>query len=137
MTDSEIMQDLFDTFEVTNKLNAIVGVENFLAARHALLDLGPKADTPAVQVMSCCKMLYKAIGPRLFKSFVTLENVAPSEGLDDVWSHWCPLPPDVELHKQDYPAGTLPLWSNGSSVVFARLVTDKHGNEEFDFAVTK
>jgi len=42
MTDTQVMQDLFDTFEVTNKLNAIVNVENFLAARHALVDLlGP------------------------------------------------------------------------------------------------
>lgn len=135
MTDSELMQDLFDTFEVTNKLNSIVNVENFLAARHAMLDLGPKPDTPAVQILSCCKMILSGIGPRLFRSFITLENVAPSEGLDDVWGHWCPLPPGVELHQQSYPAGAIPLWSNGQATVFVTVTQDRHGNDEFDFAV--
>ena len=133
MTDSQIMQDLFDTFEVTNKLNAIVHVENFLAGRNALLDLGPNPDTSPTQILSCCKMILGGIGPRLFKSFITLENVAPGEGLDDVWAHWCPLPAGVELHKQDYPAGTIPLWSSGQQTVFVRITQDKHGNDEFDF----
>lgn len=133
MTDSEVMQDFFDAFEVTNRLNAIVHVENFLAARHALLDLGPKPDTSPTHVLSCCKMLLGGIGPSLFKSFITLENVAPGEGLDDVWGHWCPLPPGVELHQQSYPAGTIPLWSNGEKTVFVRITQDQHGNDEFDF----
>lgn len=136
MTDSEVMQDFFDTFEVVNKLNAIVRVDEFLAGRHGLLDYATKADSDPRHVLSCIKRIYTGIGPRLFKSFITLENVAPSEGLDDVWSYWCPLPPDVELHKQEYPAGTIPLWSNGTSTVFARLTVDKHGNEEFDFSHT-
>jgi len=133
MTDTQVMQDLFDTFEVANKLNAIVSVENFLSARHALLDLGPKADTSPFHIQSCCKMLLRGIGPQLFKSFITLKNVAPSEGLDDVWADWCPLPEGVELHKQTYPLGTIPLWSNGEKTVFVRISKDKHGNDEFDF----
>lgn len=134
MTDSEVMQDLFDTFEVTNKLNAIVSVEHFLAGRHALLDLGPKPDTPAIQVMSCCKMILHGIGPRLFKSFITMEHTAAAEGLDDVWAHWCPLPAGVELHKQDYPGGTIPLWSSGQQTVFVRITPDKRGHDWFGFA---
>jgi hypothetical protein len=135
MTDNEVIQDLFDTFAVVNKLTAIVNVEEFLAGRHGLLDYGPKADSNPAHVLSCVQRIYKGIGPRLFKSFVMLEDVRPSEGLDDVWAHWCPLPPDVALHTQDYPAGAIPLWSNGTQTVICRLRTDKHGNEEFDFGV--
>lgn len=135
MTDSEVMQDLFDAFTIVNKLNAIVQVDEFLAGRHGLLDYGPKANAEPRHVLACIKRIYKGIGPRLFKSFVTLENVAPAEGLDDVWAHWCPLPEGVELHKLHYPAGAIPLWSNGTQTVICRMHTDKHGNEEFDFGV--
>ena len=135
MTDSEVMQDFFDAFTVVNKLNAIVRVDEFLAGRHGLLDYGPKADSDPRHVLSCIQRIYRGIGPRLFKSFVTLENVAPAEGLDDVWAHWCPLPPDVELHKLNYPAGAIPLWSNGTKTVICRMRTDSHGNDEFDFGV--
>jgi hypothetical protein len=41
----------------------------------------------------------------------------------------------VDLHKQSYPAGAIPLWSNGQATVFTRLTQDKHGNDVFDFAV--
>lgn len=136
MTDSDVMQDFFDAFEVVNRLNAIVNVNDFLAGRHGLLDYARKADSDPAHVVSCIKRIYKGIGPRLMKSFIALENVAPAEGLDDVWGHWCPLPEGVELHKQEYPAGTFPLWSNGKSTVFARLLVDKHGNEEFGFSHT-
>jgi hypothetical protein len=135
MTDADVMQDFFDAFEVVNRLNAIVTVEEFLAGRHGLQEYAPKADSDPRHVLSCIQRIYKGIGPRLFKSFVTLENVAPAEGLDDVWAHWCPLPPDVELHKLNYPAGAIPLWSNGTATVFTRIVHDQHGNEEFDFAI--
>jgi hypothetical protein len=135
MTDSDVMQDFFDAFTVVNKLNAIVQVNEFLAGRHGLLEYAPKADSDPRHVLSCIQRIYKGIGPRLFKSFVTLENVAPAEGLDDVWAHWCPLPPDVELHKLNYPAGAIPLWSNGTQTVICRMRTDQHGNEEFDFGV--
>jgi hypothetical protein len=135
MTDSEVMQDLFDTFEVTNRLNAIVHVENFLAGRHGLLEYARKADADPRHVLSCIQMIHKGIGPRLFGSFVMLDNVLPSEGLDDVWAHWCPLPEGVSLHAQDYPAGTMPLWSNGSATVFVRHTKDKHGNDVWDFGV--
>ena len=134
MTDADVMQDFFDAFEVVNRLNAIVNVNDFLAGRHGLLEYAPKADSDPSHVLSCIKMIYRGIGPRLMKSFITMENVAPAEGLDDVWGHWCPLPAGVELHKQEYPAGAIPLWSNGKSTVFARLLVDKHGNEEFDFS---
>lgn len=136
MTDADVMQDFFDAFEVVNRLNAIINVNDFLAGRHGLLEYAPKADSDPSHVLSCIKMIYRGIGPRLMKSFITMENVAPAEGLDDVWGHWCPLPAGVELHKQDYPAGTIPLWSNGKSTVFARLLVDKHGNEEFGFSNT-
>jgi hypothetical protein len=135
VSDVDVMQDFFDAFTVVNKLNAIVRVDEFLAGRHGLLDYGPKPDSDPRHVLSCIQRIYKGIGPRLFKSFVTLENVAPAEGLDDVWAHWCPLPAGVELHKQDYPAGAIPLWSNGTKTVICRMRTDSHGNEEFDFAV--
>jgi hypothetical protein len=135
MTDNEVIQDLFDTFAVVNKLTAIVNVEEFLAGRHGLLDYGPKADSNPAHVLSCVQRIYKSIGPRLFKAFVMLEDVRPSDGLDDAWAHWCPLPPDVALHTQDYPAGAIPLWSNGTRTVICRLRTDEHGNEEFDFGV--
>lgn len=133
MTDSQVMQEFFDAFEVTNRLNAIVHVENFLAARHSLLALGPDPKSAPKDVAQCCELLLNSIGPSLFKSFITLENVAPGEGLDDVFAGWCPCPPDVELHTQDYPQGTIPLWSNGEKTVFVRLSKDKHGNDEFDF----
>lgn len=135
MTDAEVMQDFFDAFEVVNRLNAIVNVNEFLAGRHGLLEYARNADSDPRHVLSCIKRVHKGIGPRLFKSFVTLENVAPGEGLDDVWGHWCPCPAGVELHKQSYPAGTIPLWSSGQATVFTRLTKDKHGNDVFDFAV--
>ena len=135
MTDSDVMQDLFDTFEVVNKLNAIVNVNEFLAGRHGLLEYGPQESSDPRHVLSCIKMIHKGLGPRLFGSFVMLENVRPSEGLDDVWRHWCPLPAGVELHSQDYPPGTMPLWSNGSATVFVRHTKDTHGNDVWDFGV--
>lgn len=136
VSDVDVMQDFFDAFTVVNKLNAIVRVDEFLAGRHGLLEYATKADSDPRHVLSCIKRIYKGIGPKLFRSFILLENVAPSEGLDDVWAHWCPVPSGVELHKQDYPAGTIPLWSNGSATVFARARTDEHGNVGFDFATT-
>jgi hypothetical protein len=136
MTDAEVMQEFFDSFEVCNKLNAIVNVNEFLAGRHGLLEYARNRDSDPRHVLSCIKRIHKGIGPRLLKSFVTLENVAPAEGLDDVWADWCPVPDGVELHKQDYPTGTIPLWSNGNSTVFARLSRDEHGNEMFAFACT-
>lgn len=134
MTDADVMQDFFDAFEVVNRLNAIVTVDEFLAGRHGLLEYAPKADSDPRHVLSCIKRIYKGIGPRLFKSFVTLENVAEGEGLDDVWSHWCPS--KVPLASQDYPAGTIPLWSNGKSTVYCRLIKDDRGHDEFGFSHT-
>lgn len=135
MTDADVLQDFFDAFTVANKLDAIVTVDEFLAGRHGLLEYGPNPDSDPRHVLACVKRIYKGIGPKLFASFVTLDAVAPSEGLDDVWGHWCPLPAGVELHKQDYPAGGIPLWSNGSQTVFCKMQTDQHGNKGFDFAV--
>lgn len=135
MTDNEVMQDFFDAFTVVNKLNAIVRVDEFLAGRHGLAEYGPKPESDPRHVLSCIQRVYKGIGPRLFKSFVTLENVASSEGLDDVWGQWCQLPAGVDLHTLDYPARAIPLWSNGSQTVICRMRTDQHGNEEFDFGV--
>ena len=114
MTDSEMMQDFFDAFEVVNRLNAIVTVDDFLAGRQGLLEYASKADSDPKHVLSCIKRIYKGIGPRLFKSFVTLENVAPAEGLDDVWQHWCPSPACLQraakraLHPPETRACDLP-----------------------------
>ena len=135
MSDLETVQDFFDAFTVANKLDAIVTVDEFLAGRHGLLEYGPKPDSDPRHVLACIQRIYRGIGPKLFGSFVTLENVAPAEGLDDVWAHWCPIPPGVELHKQNYPAGCVPLWSNGSQTVFCRMRTDQYGNTDFDFGV--
>jgi hypothetical protein len=136
MTDSEIMQDFFDTFEVVGKLNWIFQVENFLAGRHGLLEYAPKKDSDPRHVLSCIKMIHSGIGRHLFRSYIDLDNVAPGEGLDDVWAEWCPCPEGVELHKQDYPQGAVPLWSNGVRTVFATRYTEVDGSEEFEFGIT-
>lgn len=134
MTDSDVMQDFFDTFHVTNALNAIVHVENFLAGRHGLAELAPKPDSDPRHILSCIKKVHDGIGFRLFRDFITLKDVAPGEGLDDVWAHWCQSP--VALHTADYPAGTIPLWSNGKNTVFCRIVKDGRGFDAADFGVT-
>lgn len=134
MTDAEIWQDFFDTFRVANALDAIVHVENFLAGRRGLLNLAPQAHSDPSQVLSCVKKIHDALGFRMFRDFVTLTDVAPTEGLDDVWSHWCPTP--AELHKQNYPAGAIPLWSNGTNTVYCRIVQDSGNNEAAEFGIT-
>lgn len=136
MNDAELLQDLFDTFEVSNRLNASIQVEEFLAGRQGLLAYGPKKDSDARDVLSCIKQIYRSIGPGLFKSFACMEHVAPGEGLDDIWRQWCPLPEGVELHKHNYPVKAIPLWSNGSSTVVCHIDFDAHGNEGLEFAVT-
>lgn len=137
MTDSEVMQDFFDTFAVMRRMNSSINVEEFLAGRHGLLDYAPNAESDPRHVLSCIKRIHKAIGSELLKTFVTLEQCDPATGLDDVWSEWCPCPPGVELHKADYPAGALPLWSNGKQTVFCRITADDGGFPVFGFAVTE
>ncbi len=135
MTDSELIQELFDTVEVVNRLNTIINVEDFLAGRHGLLAYGPHKDSDPRDVLSCIRRIYMGVGPRLFKSFVEMESVAPAEGVDDTWGQWCPLPEGVALHQQEYPAKAIPLWSNGRSTVFCCVQVDGHGHEGFEFAV--
>lgn len=133
MTDTAVLQDFFDTFHVTSSLNAIVDVENFLAGRHGLAELATKADSDPRHILSCIKKIHDGIGFRMFRDFVTLKDVTPAEGLDDVWGHWCPSP--VELNKADYPAGAIPLWSNGEKTVFCRIVKDSRRFDAAEFGV--
>ena len=135
MTDSDIMQDFFDTFVVMNKLNSVVNVNDFLAGRLGLLEYGPQADADPRHVLSCIKRIDAGIGVRLMQSFVTLEHCAPGEGLDNVWAHWCPCPKGVDLHKADCPAGTIPLWSNGKDTVFCRVSPDKGNSYQIDYGI--
>lgn len=134
MTDADVFQDFFDTLPVTNSLNAIVNVGSFLAGRHALAAAAPNASSDPHDVLSCIKKIKEGIGIRLFRDFVTLKDIAPSEGLDDVWAHWCPSP--VELNKSDYPIGAIPLWSNGEKTVFCLFTKDSQGYDSVEFGIS-
>ncbi len=133
-TDNEIMQEFFDSIIVVGRLNSIVNVEAFLAGVHGLQDYGPQADSTPDHVLSCIKQVHRGLGSALFAKFISLEESHPSIGLDDWWSRWCPCPAGVELHRMDYPVGTLPLWSNGNQTVFCRLSKDEGGAPVLDFA---
>lgn len=109
-------------------------MENYLAGRHGLDEYCGDKDSDPRHVLSCIKKVHDGIGYRLFKSFVAMENVAEGEGLDDVWSQWCPSP--VPLAKQDYPAGAIPLWSNGTSTVYCKIVKDSKGFDAMSFSCT-
>ncbi len=137
MTDSQIMQEFFDSIIVAGRLNSIVNVEEFLAGVHGLQDYGPKADSDPTHVLSCVKRVHRGMGSELFAKFVSLEESHPSIGLEDWWARWCPCPAGVELHKADYPAGALPLWSNGKHTVFCRVSKDEGGAAVVDFGATK
>lgn len=135
MTDADVMQEFFDTYVVTKKLGSIVDVHSFLAGRHGLLEYAPNASSDPRHVLSCIRKIYEGIGYRLFRPFAEMEHTAPSEGLDDIWAGWCPCPNGCELSKASYPAGAIPLWTNGTSTVFCRVGKDDRGYERMDFAV--
>jgi len=137
LTDIDYIQDLFDTWTMTSKIGAAVGVEEYLAVRHSLRDLGPKRDTDARHIAQCIDRLRVAFGSSLLWQFIDTENTDPGTGLDDVWSHWCPCPSGLSAEKADVPAGTIPLWTNGTDSVFCRKSTDKHGNIDLLFGCKK
>lgn len=137
MSDAQILQEFFDSIIVAGRLNSIVNVEEFLAGVHALQDYGPKADSDPRHVLACVKRVHRGIGSELFAKFVSLEDSHPSIGLDDWWARWCPCPAGIELSRVDYPAGAIPLWSNGQRTVFCRIAPDAGGAPVVDFAVTE
>ena len=134
MTDSQILQEFFDSIVVAGRLNSIVNVEEFLAGVHGLQDYGPKAESDPHNVLACVKHVHRGIGSELFAKFISLDESHPGIGLDDWWARWCPCP--VELHKADYPAGAIPLWSNGTSTVYCRVTSDAGGAPVVDFGTT-
>lgn len=98
-----------------------------LAAR-ALRDIGPNPNTTDREIISCLNRLLLAIGPDN-----VLALVDHPVKCDDAWAEWCPSPKGIALHAADCPAGTTPLWSNGSVTVFCRVTPDAHGNRVLDF----
>jgi hypothetical protein len=136
MTDAQILQEFFDSIVVAGRLNSIVNVEEFLAGVHGLQDYGPKADSDPSNVLACIRRVHRGIGSELFAKFVSLDESHPGIGLDDWWARWCQCPIGVQLHQADYPAGAIPLWSNGNSTVYCRVTSDAGGAPVVDFGVT-
>ena len=133
MIELEIVQDLFNTFGIHGTLTYPVSVLDFVAGASALRDMGKDAASEPRHIMQCINRMYAGLGPVYFRQLFD----TPAD-VDDMWVHyWCPQPAGTDLHKATCPAGTTPLWTNGTSTVFVRPSKDKHGNDLFDFAVTK
>ena len=131
MSDVEIVQDLFNTFGIHGTLALPVDMQSFLSGAAGLRDLGPKKDTDPKHIKQCIDKMYMGLGPVYFKQLFD----SPPD-VDDLWTHyWCPQPAGTELHKANCPAGTHPLWTNGTATVFVRPHKDQHGNDVFDFGV--
>jgi len=131
MTELEIVQDFFNTLAIHGTLKWPVHVETLVAGAGGLRDLGRDAASDPRHVLQCIKKLYEGVGPAYFPQLFD----TPAD-VDDMWVHyWCPQPQGTDLSKANCPAGAHPLWTNGTSTVFVRPIKDKHGNEEFDFAV--
>jgi hypothetical protein len=131
MIELEILQDLFNTLGLHGSLRGPVNVLEFVAGAHGLRDLGPNSYTDPRHIMQCIAKMAGGVGPVYFQQLID----TPAD-VDDMWVHyWCPQPPGSELHKASCPAGTTPLWTNGTSTVFARRMKDQHGNDAFAFAV--
>ena len=131
MTDTaEIFQDLFNTLAIHGTLQFPVHAMTFLTAAESLRDLGPRAESSPQDIKQCIEKLYQSVGPVYFRQLFD----SPPD-VDDLWtSYWCPQPAGNELHRAECPAGTHPLWTNGTATVFVRPCKDKHGNDVFDFA---
>ena len=131
MNEIEIIQDLFDALGIHGTLQLPVNVQEFVSAAQGLRQLGRDPASDPRHVKECIEHMCRGIGSPYFKNLT--DNPAD---VDDLWvSCWCPQPPGVELHQADCPAGSTPLWSNGSAVVFCRAVKDRHGNDVFDFGI--
>ena len=131
MSDLDIVQDFFNTLGIHGTLRFPVDIQQFVAGAAGLRDLGRDKSTDPRHIKQCIDKLYAGVGPVYFKQ---LFDTPPD--VDDMWVHyWCPQPAGTELGKADCPAGTHPLWTNGSSTVFVRPTKDKHGNDVFDFGI--
>ena len=135
MTDNEIMQEFFDSVVVAGRLNTVVNVGEFVSGVQSLQKYGPTIASDPADVLSGIKQVFRGIGSELFIKFVSLEESHPGIGLDDFWSRWCPCPAGIELHRIDYPAGALPLWSNGRQTLFCCLSADGGGCSKVTFGV--
>lgn len=131
MTELEVVQDLFNAMGIHGTLKWPVNIVEFVSAACGLREMSKDRSTDPRHIMQCIDHMYRGVGAPYFANLID----HPAD-VDDLWvSYWCPQPPGVELHKADCPAGATPLWSNGTSTVFARKRHDKHGNEEFDFGI--
>jgi hypothetical protein len=131
MIEIEIVQDLFNTLGIHGSVYGPVNMEDFVAGAHGLRHMGKDKASDPRHIMQCIRRMCDGIGPRYFQQLID----TPAD-VDDMWVHyWCPQPAGTDLAKADCPAGTHPLWTNGTSTVFTRLTKDKHGNDVFDFAV--
>ena len=130
-SDLEIVQDLFNAFGIHGTLQWPVNMLEFVSAAEGLRDMGKDRESDPRHIMQCIDRMYQSIGAPYFANLID----HPAD-VDDVWvSYWCPQPAGVELHRADCPAGTTPLWSNGTQTVFCRRSQDKHGNAVYGFAI--
>lgn len=128
MTDVEIMQEFFDVPGIGGKMGCPISVTDLVMAAQGLRDLGKQPGTSPRDIVGCLNRLLLAIGPH---NLLALTDVP--QKCDDHWAQWCPSP--HPLHSADCPAGTTPLWSNGTATVFYRLSKDKHDNTVMSFGV--
>lgn len=130
-SDLEIVQDLFNTFAIHGTVRWPVNVTQIVAGASALRDMGPDISSDPRHIMQCIRQLYDGVGSQYFRQLFD----TPAD-VDDLWVHyWCPQPKGTHLAKATCPAGTVPLWTNGTQTVFTRPHKDTHGNDQFDFGV--
>ena len=130
-SDSVILQQFFEAMGIHGMTKFPVVVDDLCAGAAGLRDLSRSADSDPRHIMGCIDRLLQGIGPDYFQMLIE-----PLGDVDDLWvSYWCPQPAGVELHRADCPAGTTPLWSNGTQTVFCRRSQDKHGNAVYGFAI--
>jgi len=130
MTDAQILQEFFDHPKIGKRIGGPISVVDLVMSANGLRDLGKQAGTTGSDIIGCLNRLLLAIGP---DNMLALTDV-PAR-CDDYWAEWCPSP--KPLHSAECPAGTTPLWSNGTETVFYRMTKDKHGNDVMGFGVHK
>jgi hypothetical protein len=131
MIEIEIVQDLFNTLGIHGSVYGPVNMEEFIAGAAGCRATGKNPDTSPRHMLECIQRMRAGIGSRYFQQLID----TPAD-VDDMWVHyWCPQPAGTDLAKADCPAGTTPLWTNGTATVFTRLTKDKHGNDVAAFGV--
>lgn len=130
MTDAQLLQEFFYVPGIGKKMGCPVSVDDLILGATGLRDLGKKNGTSPRDIIGCLERLLVGIGPHNMQALIDVP-----EKCDDHWAEWCPSP--QPLHSADCPAGTTPLWSNGSETVFCRMTKDKHGNDVMGFGVHK